>query len=129
MCDRTETRMQIRRTRSPNSPNSRAMTSSLTSMCDETSEQLSTNRFYRRTSFPTSSLSFDYNNNTVADDIERRRRRIRSISNSVPPLPVSSLYRGYIPKSDSVSTTNKTSDKIDIQTTTTSSRLPKLNGI
>lgn len=123
MCDRTETRMQIRRNRSPNSPNSRKMTSSV-SLCDEPSlsEQLTTNRVYRRTSFPTSSsLSFDYNN-TVADDIERRRRRIRSISNSVPPLPVSSIYRGYLPsKSSSVGTT---SDEI-----ATPSRLSKLNGI
>ena len=126
MCDRTETRMQIRRNRSPNSPNSRSMMLSL-SVCDDTSEQLSsTTSRYRRTSFPASSTTFEYNS-TVADDIERRRRRIRSISNSVPPLPVSSIYRGYLPKSNSVSTTNKATDEVDARTDP--SRLTKLNGI
>ena len=113
MCDRTATRMKIRRYRLPSSPNGR-MTSSV-SLYDESTEHIPTKRFHRKTSFSSSRIGsdsnlqlFDYS--TVAEDIERRRRRIRSISNSVLPLPVSSIYRGYLPKSSS-SASSKTSDE------------------
>jgi len=51
--------------------------------------------------------------NAASEDIERRRRRIRSICNSAPPIPVPSIYRGYLPKSTSYTSSSSSANSMN----------------
>lgn len=104
MSDRnsTESRMVIRRNRG--SP----ISTRYNSISSTTERKPSYAGIRKKLSVPTrpyeaSSLDYDL------EDIERRRRRIRSINNIVPPLPVSSKYRGYLPSRSTETSSTTTS--------------------
>ena len=108
MSDRPESsRMTIRRNRTPPTTG-RILTSANSLISDEISAATSSSSSrYRnkRFSVPVATRGgYDggisaLDLNAASEDIERRRRRIRSISNSAPPIPVPSIYRGYLSKS------------------------------
>ena len=100
--------MVIRRNRTP-SVGSRMLTSSLSvssAVGDPDTSPSTGSRFRKKYSVPArpfDSSAFGGIGSAgggvdSTEDIDQRRRRIRRINQSVPPLPVPSIYRGYLPR-------------------------------
>lgn len=101
----SESRMVIRRNRSPSGGrmNSIGSISEIRSPNYERSFRKKNSVPSRFENLSSGGIDFD------PEDIERRRRRIRSINNIVPPLPVSSRYRGYLSKLEADALTKSSS--------------------
>lgn len=107
----SESRMVIRRARSPSTvtrPLSTGLRSPSLGLGSRLNSFGSVNEFHsssyeryrKKNSVPSRPLDYTTGSDFDPQDIERRRRRIRSINNLVPPLPVSSRYRGYLSFND-----------------------------